>query len=64
MLRIRFLSDSSFDSTTCSGYGFITILYVFITYGLLYKYLVKPYLLGAIKVYIWSPVVSVLYRIK
>lgn len=57
-------ADASFDSTTCTGYGFVTIVFAFITYGLIYKYFIGKHLKQPFKSYVWSPLVDFLSGIR
>lgn len=45
----------SFNASTCTGYGFLAILYCFFVYYFLYKYVLRPFVLPAFHEHMWLP---------
>ncbi|KAF2904936.1 hypothetical protein ILUMI_01239 [Ignelater luminosus] len=48
-------SDSTLDTTTCSGYGFLMILFIFINFGIIYYWLIKPFVIPIFNNLLWKP---------
>ncbi|XP_063923973.1 uncharacterized protein LOC135138060 isoform X1 [Zophobas morio] len=46
-------TESTLDSTTCTGYGFWMIVFIFINFGVAYKFVLKKYLIPPIERYMW-----------
>ncbi|RZC34586.1 solute carrier family 28 member 3 [Asbolus verrucosus] len=57
-------TSDTLEATTCTGYGFWMILFIFIHFGIMYKLALKPYVMPKFRKYVWNPTVQLLKKIK
>ena len=59
----RALVEGTLDSTTCTGYGFWMILFIFINFGVAYKFVLKKYCIPPIERYVWKPCAALFKKV-
>jgi pyrimidine nucleoside transport protein len=55
-------TDDTLDATTCTGYGFWMILFIFINYGLLHSFVLKKYCFPHLSS-LWKQIVRIFWRV-
>ncbi|XP_063923916.1 sodium/nucleoside cotransporter 2-like isoform X2 [Zophobas morio] len=56
-------TEATLDSTTCTGYGFWMIVFIFINFGVAYKFVLKKYLIAPIERYMWKPCAALFKKV-
>ncbi|KAJ3652470.1 hypothetical protein Zmor_018431 [Zophobas morio] len=56
-------TEGTLDSTTCTGYGFWMILFIFINFGVAYKFVLKKYCIPPIERYVWKPCAALFKKV-